>query len=162
MLKWIFIQNRLKTISEKRLSNSYPSSTAIASLISPAGRWTNQISDNKTVAISRTFRFKYFKHAWAFMTRVAEECQTWKHHPEWSNTYNVVFVRWTSHKTGMISEKDIAMAEFCDRAAKAAGEVDADHITSTEEPKMKSLADATSQKGCAACIPWTAQHQQTL
>jgi len=63
------------------------------------------------------------------MTAVAEECKKRRHHPEWSNVYNTVFVRWTTHRprdpnvSPGVTRVDIAMAGFCDETAKEAGEV---------------------------------------
>ena len=45
-----------------------------------------------------------------------------KHHPEWSNVYNMVHVRWTTHQPAGLSTKDTAMARFCDAAAIERGE----------------------------------------
>lgn len=37
-------------------------------------------------------------------------------------TYNKVFIRWTTHDTGGISEKDVEMAKICDEYAASLGE----------------------------------------
>src|ERR1700753_4272869 len=76
------------------------------------GHWSANPSTEDATSLARTFRFKYFKHAWEFMSRVAEECKRQKHHPEWSNTYNVVYVRWTTHSTGGLTDKDVVMAHL--------------------------------------------------
>jgi 4a-hydroxytetrahydrobiopterin dehydratase len=89
-------------------------------LLPPQSRWQLTPSGE---GIQRLFRFKTFKAAWSFMERVAGECKTAKHHPEWANVYNTVFVRWTTHKPKGLSEKDIAMAMFCDEHAAELGEV---------------------------------------
>jgi len=63
------------------------------------------------------------------MTIVAEEAKKRRHHPEWSNVYNTVFVRWTTHQprdpsvSPGVTEVDIDMAAFCDETAKESGEV---------------------------------------
>ena len=92
------------------------------------------------------------------MTRVADECRTQKHHPEWSNTYNVVFVKWTTHKTGTLSEKDVVMARFCDEAAKANGEIEVENKevetggnAEGEVGGMENLAAAAAKDGCEPC-----------
>jgi 4a-hydroxytetrahydrobiopterin dehydratase len=90
------------------------------------------------------------------MSRVAEECQKQKHHPEWSNTYNVVFVRWTTHKTGGLTEKDVVMARFCDGVATEVGEIEgpkkeAGEGSKEREPGLKGLADAAAEDGCGPC-----------
>ncbi|MEM1343343.1 MAG: 4a-hydroxytetrahydrobiopterin dehydratase [Pseudomonadota bacterium] len=62
-------------------------------------------------AIDKTFRFNDFRAAMAWMTRMAFEAEALDHHPEWSNVYNRVSVRLTTHDTGGLSAKDIALAE---------------------------------------------------
>lgn len=37
-------------------------------------------------------------------------------------TYNKVFMRWTTHDTGGISDKDVEMAKICDGYAASLGE----------------------------------------
>ncbi|KAF2731361.1 transcriptional coactivator/pterin dehydratase, partial [Polyplosphaeria fusca] len=71
--------------------------------------------------ITRVFLFPTFSAAWRFMSLVAEECKTKKHHPHWSNLYNKVAIEWTTHKPRGLSIKDIEMAEFCDRTAATIG-----------------------------------------
>ena len=62
-------------------------------------------------AISKTFRFRNFRDAMAWMTRAAFEAEAADHHPEWRNVYNRVEVRLTTHDTGGLTAKDIALAE---------------------------------------------------
>ena len=62
-------------------------------------------------AIARTFRFKDFNQAFAFMTRTALLAEKMDHHPEWTNVYNRVDVTLTTHDAGGVTEKDIAMAK---------------------------------------------------
>lgn len=62
-------------------------------------------------AIDKTFRFKTFPAALAWMVRAGFEAERMDHHPEWSNVYNKVTVRLTTHDTGGLSDKDIALAE---------------------------------------------------
>ncbi|KAH7077739.1 pterin 4 alpha carbinolamine dehydratase-domain-containing protein [Paraphoma chrysanthemicola] len=71
--------------------------------------------------ITRQYTFSSFSKAWTFMTKVAEECKTKRHHPSWSNLYNVVNIEWTTHKPEGLSIKDIEMAEYCDQTAEEIG-----------------------------------------
>jgi len=57
-----------------------------------------------------------------FLTLIATQSQAQAHHPEWSNVYNVVFVRWTTHSPPGLGPRDLAMARFCDEMAVACGE----------------------------------------
>jgi 4a-hydroxytetrahydrobiopterin dehydratase len=63
----------------------------------------------------RKFEFQDFQTAFAFMTRVAALAETLKHHPTWSNTYNVVEIWLCTHDAGnMITEKDWELARGID------------------------------------------------
>jgi 4a-hydroxytetrahydrobiopterin dehydratase len=65
-------------------------------------------------AIERSFKFKDFSAAWAFMTRVALLAEKLDHHPEWSNVYNRVVITLTTHDAGGLSARDVAMAGAID------------------------------------------------
>ena len=68
-------------------------------------------------AISRTFRFKTFSEAWGFMSRSALAAEALNHHPEWSNVYNRVEVRLTTHDAGGLTALDFKLAAAMDAAA---------------------------------------------
>ena len=68
-------------------------------------------------AIEKTFRFRGFRDAMAWMARVAFEAEHLNHHPEWSNVYNRVEVRLTTHDTGGLTAKDIDLAERMEKVA---------------------------------------------
>lgn len=61
-------------------------------------------------AIARTFEFRDFNGAFAFMTRVAMLAEKMDHHPDWSNVYRTVTVRLSTHDRGGVTELDIGMA----------------------------------------------------
>ncbi len=64
----------------------------------------------------RNLEFKDFSEAFAFMTRVAMLAEQQGHHPDWTNVYNKVEIRLTSHDAGgMVTEKDHAMAGAIDK-----------------------------------------------
>lgn len=78
--------------------------------------WT--ASDGRD-AVRRTFTFRDFNAAFAFMTRVALLAEKLDHHPEWSNVYNRVEVTLTTHDADGVTALDVTMANFMDAAAQA-------------------------------------------
>lgn len=70
-------------------------------------------------ALTRHFKFADFNEAFGFMTRVALVAEKMDHHPEWFNVYNRVEVTLATHDVDGISQNDIDMAGFMDKAAKA-------------------------------------------
>jgi 4a-hydroxytetrahydrobiopterin dehydratase len=61
-------------------------------------------------ALVREFRFADFSEAWGFMARCALMAERMDHHPEWTNVWNRVSVRLTTHDAGGLTEKDFALA----------------------------------------------------
>lgn len=72
-------------------------------------------------ALHKTFQFKNFSQAWAFMSRVALAAEKQNHHPEWSNVYNRVEITLTTHECNGLSERDAKLARSIDIYAKALG-----------------------------------------
>ncbi len=70
--------------------------------------------DETGAAITRSFRFADFATAFAFITHVALAAEKADHHPEWSNVWNRVDIRLTTHDAGGITERDIALATQID------------------------------------------------
>jgi len=68
-------------------------------------------------AISRQFKFRNFNQAFGFMTQVALQAEKLNHHPEWFNVYSTLDVKLTTHDVGGLTELDIKLAKFMDRAA---------------------------------------------
>ena len=68
-------------------------------------------------AIVKTFQFKSFSQAWGWMSRVALLAEKMDHHPEWSNVYKTVEVTLSTHDSGGLSDKDIALAKVMDSFA---------------------------------------------
>ena len=81
-----------------------------------AAGW-RQADDGK--AIERAYRFANFREALAWMVRAGFEAEAMDHHPEWSNVYNRVSVRLTSHDAGGLTARDIKLAERMEAIAPA-------------------------------------------
>lgn len=65
--------------------------------------------------LSRTFVFQDFQEAFAFMTRVAFLAEKMNHHPEWTNVYNKVEIRLSTHDAGnVVTDKDYQLAASID------------------------------------------------
>lgn len=74
-------------------------------------KWTEE--NNELV---KKFQFSDFSEAFAFMTRVAILAEQHNHHPWWSNVYNQVEIRLTTHDAGnTITDKDRNLAEAIDK-----------------------------------------------
>lgn len=77
------------------------------------------VSADDRKAISRAFKFADFNAAFGFMTRVALAAEKLDHHPEWSNVWNKVDIRLTTHDTGGLSDLDLRLAAQIDQIAAA-------------------------------------------
>ncbi|WP_378946787.1 4a-hydroxytetrahydrobiopterin dehydratase [Mesorhizobium sp. ANAO-SY3R2] len=62
------------------------------------------------LSISRSFVFKNFSEAFAFMTRTALAAEKLDHHPDWSNVYKTVDVKLNTHDAGGLTELDFKLA----------------------------------------------------
>jgi len=71
--------------------------------------------EEKDNTLYRKFQFKNFSEAFAFMTRVALEAEKMDHHPSWTNVYNTVEIRLSTHDAGdIVTEKDRKLAKKID------------------------------------------------
>lgn len=70
-----------------------------------------------TQELERVFVFRDFKAAFEFMTLSANKAEELDHHPDWSNSWNRVSVRLSTHSMKALTEFDIAMASAMDRYA---------------------------------------------
>ena len=87
---------------------------ALAEVLADLDGWS-LVEDG--TAIEAEFSFKGFNAAFGFMTRVALAAERQNHHPEWSNVYNRVTIRWTTHSEGGVTELDVKLARACSRFA---------------------------------------------
>jgi len=68
-------------------------------------------------AITKTFAFDDFSAAFGFMARVALIAEKMDHHPDWSNSYDKVVVRLSTHSAGGVTDADVLLAEAMDAIA---------------------------------------------
>lgn len=69
-------------------------------------------SNNK---LKKSFQFRDFPEAFAFMTRVAMAAEKMDHHPFWSNMYNKVDIELSTHDAGdIVTQKDHKLAAIID------------------------------------------------
>ena len=61
--------------------------------------------------IVRTFKFKNFVEAIAFVDKLVEPAEAAGHHPDLTISYNKVTVSLTSHDAGGLTDKDFALAQ---------------------------------------------------
>ena len=59
----------------------------------------------------RTFEFKDFVEAIAFVDKLVEPAEAAGHHPDLSISYNEVTVSLTSHDAGGLTSKDFELAQ---------------------------------------------------
>jgi 4a-hydroxytetrahydrobiopterin dehydratase len=87
--------------------------TAITDEIDRLTDW--QVVNGK---LNRTFEFKDFVDAFAFMTKVAIVAEKMDHHPELFNVYNRVVIDLATHDIGGIGALDIELAKKIDALIK--------------------------------------------
>ena len=68
-------------------------------------------------AIARKFVFADFQQAFDFMTLCAQYAEKIDHHPDWSNSWNKVSVKLTTHSVGTLTRLDIQLAKAMDAFA---------------------------------------------
>ena len=61
-------------------------------------------------AIHAEFEFENFKDCFSAMSRIAFECEALNHHPDWSNTYNVLKISLSTHDAGGVTDLDFKLA----------------------------------------------------
>jgi len=71
--------------------------------------------------IQRTYRFKDFVAAMAFVEKVAERAEAVQHHPDILIRYGRVTLSLSTHDAGGITEKDFDFAAASDAIASAIG-----------------------------------------
>lgn len=66
-------------------------------------------------SINRKLEFKTFVEAFSFMTAIAMEAEKLSHHPDWSNSYNKVSIKLSTHSSNGITQLDLDLANIIDK-----------------------------------------------
>lgn len=78
--------------------------------------WNEETLAEGGSALKKSFTFKDFSDAFAFMTRVALLAEKHDHHPNWTNVYNKVDITLNTHSEGdKVTDKDRTMATEIDK-----------------------------------------------
>lgn len=77
--------------------------------LSEVPKWTRKGS-----AIERTWNFRDFREALAFINRVGELAEGMNHHPDIENSYARVMLRLTTHDRGGLTALDFELAKKID------------------------------------------------
>jgi 4a-hydroxytetrahydrobiopterin dehydratase len=78
--------------------------------------WKEENTAEGQSALVKEFSFKNFVEAWGFMSSVALLAEKMDHHPDWSNVYNRVSIRLSTHDAGnRITDKDRKLAADIDK-----------------------------------------------
>ncbi|MBP9891111.1 MAG: 4a-hydroxytetrahydrobiopterin dehydratase [Planctomycetes bacterium] len=70
-------------------------------------------------AIAKEFRFADFSQAFGFMARVALAAEKMDHHPDWTNVYNRVEIKLSTHDASGVTALDLELAKKIEAIAKA-------------------------------------------
>ena len=87
------------------------------------------------------------------MDSTASACKTERHHPEWSNVYNHVYVRWATHNPQGLSEKDTKMAAICDELAARPESQEVVDDDPTASASLRQTADQAVAAAGDCCTP---------
>jgi 4a-hydroxytetrahydrobiopterin dehydratase len=66
-------------------------------------------------ALHTEFEFDNFKDCMSAMNRIAFECEALNHHPEWTNIYNMLEIKLTTHDAGGVTELDFQLASIINK-----------------------------------------------
>ena len=67
-------------------------------------------------AISRTFEFSSYLSGVSFLTKVASLADELNHHPDMTLSWCKVHIVLTTHDSGDVTDKDVALAKLCDHS----------------------------------------------
>ena len=123
---------------------SRPKRLPLADVLADLKAW--KAAPGEREAICRALAFPDFSLAFAFMSRVAMQAEKLDHHPEWSNVYGRVEILLTTHDAGGVTELDIAMARFIDRAALSSGALEPQPPQPPIRPELLKVREAVRKR----------------
>jgi 4a-hydroxytetrahydrobiopterin dehydratase len=85
------------------------SDDAVAQALGQLQGWTRNGD-----GIEKDWKLRDFTQAFGFMASVALLAEKADHHPEWSNVYNRIHIRLTTHDADGLSTRDFALAKQID------------------------------------------------
>ncbi len=88
---------------------------AIDAALAGLDGWT---LEEGAAGIAKDYKFRNFNEAFGFMARVAMVAERLDHHPEWSNVYNRVDVRLSTHDAGGLTALDFELAKAMDEIVR--------------------------------------------
>jgi len=87
----------------------------LQSSLSSLSSWQlSSSSSSSSSHLSRSFLFPDFSVCWSFMSRIALLAEKMNHHPDWTNVYNTIDIRLSTHDAKGITSNDISMAKAID------------------------------------------------
>ncbi|HEY9770544.1 MAG TPA: 4a-hydroxytetrahydrobiopterin dehydratase [Coleofasciculaceae cyanobacterium] len=102
------------SLSQPLNANAMPlTQTEIDQKIQTVPQWQQEDQ-----TITRTFKFKNFVEAIAFVDQLVEPAEAAGHHPDLTISYNQVTVSLTSHDAGGLTQKDFALAQTISNIAQ--------------------------------------------
>ena len=71
--------------------------------------------------LEKKFTFKDFRQAMSTMVRISYLCEELNHHPDWTNVYNKLTVRLSTHDAGGVTDKDFELAGRIEKVLSSQG-----------------------------------------
>ncbi|RMJ20814.1 pterin-4-alpha-carbinolamine dehydratase [Aspergillus sp. HF37] len=81
--------------------------------------------DSERMGVQKTYYFRSYFKAISFVNMIAAESAVKKHHAVMTVRFGSVDVHWTTHNPRGLSQKDVDMAQHCERGADVMGSVGA-------------------------------------
>lgn len=78
---------------------------SLAKQITQLSNWT--LKDN---FIERVIKFDSFQDALEMMLTIGKVCDEMNHHPDWTNVYDKLTIKLTTHDSNSVTMKDIELA----------------------------------------------------